>query len=106
MEWNTFVDDAKDMGTSIFETFSSAFNTAMGKLLFTATTLTAISDHNLHFLTHPVLPDLMTSQCDYCLRYLPMSHQIASQKEIVQKMNIGLHVMGVLSRNVDLDLFV
>merc|ERR1712131_202262 len=29
MEWNTFVDDAKDMGTSIFETFSSAFNTAM-----------------------------------------------------------------------------
>jgi len=29
MEWNTFVDDAKDMGTSIFETFSSAFNNAM-----------------------------------------------------------------------------
>ena len=40
MEWNTFVDDAKDMGTSIFETFSSAFNNAMGELLFTATTLT------------------------------------------------------------------
>ena len=36
MEWNTFVDDAKDMGTSIFETFSSAFNNAMGELLFTA----------------------------------------------------------------------
>ena len=51
MEWNTFVDDAKDMGTSIFETFSSAFNTAMGKLLFTATTLTTF-DRNLHFLTH------------------------------------------------------
>merc|ERR1711953_1518176 len=31
MEWNTFVDDAKDMGTSIFETFSSAFNNAMGR---------------------------------------------------------------------------
>ena len=52
MEWNTFVDDAKDMGTSIFETFSSAFNTAMGKFLFTATTLTATFDHNFHFPTH------------------------------------------------------
>ena len=34
MEWNTFVDDAKDMGTSIFETFSSAFNNAMGEFYY------------------------------------------------------------------------
>ena len=40
MEWNTFVDDAKEMGTSLLDTFSSAFNNAMGELLFTATTLT------------------------------------------------------------------
>ena len=52
MEWDTFVDDAKDMGTSIFDNFSSAFNTAMGKLLFTATMLTATFDHNLDFSTH------------------------------------------------------
>ena len=51
MEWDTFVDDAKDMGTSIFDNFSSAFNTAMGKLLFTATTLTTF-DPDLHFPTH------------------------------------------------------
>ena len=49
MEWNTFVDDAKDMGTSIFETFSSAFNNAMGELIFTATTSTIPYFETLQF---------------------------------------------------------
>ena len=47
MEWDTFVDDAKDMGTSIFDNFSSAFNTAMGK--FTEITMTTLDHHSLNF---------------------------------------------------------
>ena len=38
----------------------------------------------------------MTSQCDYCLRYSPTFHQIASQEEIVQRMSIGRNVITVL----------
>ena len=38
----------------------------------------------------------MTSQCDYCLRYLPTFHQIASQEEIVQRMNTGLNAIFAL----------
>lgn len=39
---------------------------------------------------------MMTSQCDYCLCYLPPLHQIASQEEIVQRMSIGRNVITVL----------
>lgn len=38
----------------------------------------------------------MTCQCDYCLRYSPTFHQIASQEQIVQRMSIGRNVITVL----------
>ena len=110
MEWDTFVDDAKDMGTSIFDNFSSAFNTAMGKLLFTVVTMMTLDHHSLHFSTYRPFsihqPNLMTSQCDYCLRYSPTFDQIASQEEIVHQTNIGLLVMVAMKTNVDHHPFV
>ena len=97
MEWNTFVDDAKDMGTSIFETFSSAFNNAMGELLYTAWLWpTQPTPFNLPSLTRLDDKPMWLLPTLFQITYLPTFHQIASQEEIVQRMNTGLNAIFAL----------
>lgn len=98
------------MGTSIFETFSSAFNNAMGKLLSTAITLitqpTLFQPTSLTYVNPTWWKANVIIAYHIRLRYLPTFHQIASQEEIVQRMNIGLHVMAAMKKNADRQFYV